>query len=103
MAWLTGYRDGPPLAPGGPADLFAGLHAAFAALAALADRSRTGRGRSMEVPMVDVGLSVAAELVIERTGAGVLLERQGNRGPHAAPQGVYRCAGPDRWLAIAVE
>ena len=39
MAWLTGYHDGPPLAPGGPADLFAGLHAAFAALAALGDRT----------------------------------------------------------------
>jgi crotonobetainyl-CoA:carnitine CoA-transferase CaiB-like acyl-CoA transferase len=32
-----------------------------------------------------------------------VLARQGNRGPTAAPQGVYRCAGDDRWLALAVE
>jgi len=27
--------------------------------------------------------------------------RDGNRGPVAAPQGVYRCAGQDCWVAIA--
>ena len=52
--------------------------------------------------MVEVGLNVAAELVIERTGHGSLMKRQGNRSPEAAPQGVYRCSGPDRWVAVAV-
>jgi crotonobetainyl-CoA:carnitine CoA-transferase CaiB-like acyl-CoA transferase len=102
MAWLTGYGDSPPVAPAGPADTLVGIHAAFAAMAALED-SANGGGRSIEVPMVEVGLNVAAELVIERSGNGTLMQRQGNRGPYAAPQGVYRCSGPDRWLGVAVE
>jgi crotonobetainyl-CoA:carnitine CoA-transferase CaiB-like acyl-CoA transferase len=31
-----------------------------------------------------------------------LLQRAGNRGPYAAPQGVYRCAEPDEYVALAV-
>ncbi len=40
--------------------------------------------------------------MIELSAYGALLERTGNRGPAAAPQGVYRCAGPGEWLALAV-
>src|SRR5207237_8566460 len=103
MAWLTGYRDGPPVAPGGPADPLVGIHAAIATVAALDDRARSGRGRLIEVPMVEVALNVAAELVIEFSGYGATLTRDGNRGPQAAPQGAYRCSGSDVWVAIAVE
>jgi crotonobetainyl-CoA:carnitine CoA-transferase CaiB-like acyl-CoA transferase len=59
--------------------------------------------------MVASGLNVAAEQVIEHSAYGTLLERQGNRGPAAAPQGLYACAdtaersGEPRWVAIAVE
>jgi crotonobetainyl-CoA:carnitine CoA-transferase CaiB-like acyl-CoA transferase len=40
--------------------------------------------------------------VIERSAYGTLLHRDGNRGPVAAPQGVYRCRGDEQWLALAV-
>jgi len=30
-------------------------------------------------------------------------QRMGNRDPNAAPHGVYRCQGDDRWCAIAVQ
>jgi crotonobetainyl-CoA:carnitine CoA-transferase CaiB-like acyl-CoA transferase len=101
MAWITGYADGSPMAPGGPADLLGGLHAAFATMAALEDAR--GKGHLVEVPMVDVARSVAAEVVIEKSAYGATLVREGNRGPGAAPQGVYRCDGPDAWLAMAIE
>jgi crotonobetainyl-CoA:carnitine CoA-transferase CaiB-like acyl-CoA transferase len=101
MAWMTGYGDGPPMAPGGPADLLGGLHAAFATMAAL--EGGRGKGHLVEVPMVDVALNVAAEVVIEKSAYGATLVREGNRGPAAAPQGVYRCDGPDTWMALAVE
>lgn len=58
--------------------------------------------------MVDAALNVAAEQVIEYSAYGRLLERQGNRGPTAAPQNLYRTAEldefgrPDDWVAIAV-
>ena len=45
---------------------------------------------------------MAAEQVIEYSAYGQLLARAANRGPYAAPQGVYRCAGEDEYLALAV-
>jgi len=102
MAWLTGEADGEPVIPRGACDPIAGLHAAFATLVALAERTRTGTGMLVEAPMVEAVLNVAAEVVIERSAYGRRLMRAGNRGPVAAPQGIYRCAGDDRWAAVAV-
>jgi crotonobetainyl-CoA:carnitine CoA-transferase CaiB-like acyl-CoA transferase len=102
MAWLTGHPDGPPMAPRGACDPLAGIHAAFALVAALARRDRTGEGALLEVPMIEVALNVTAEQVIEHDVHGVVLERAGNRGPAAAPQNVYACRGEERWVALAV-
>ncbi|HVQ98778.1 MAG TPA: CoA transferase, partial [Mycobacterium sp.] len=102
MAWMTGFADGPPLLPRGVCDPIAGLHAAFAAVAALEVRDRTGQGMQVEAPMVESALNVAAEMVLEFSQNGIELRREGNRGPAASPQGVYRCLGDDDWVALAV-
>jgi crotonobetainyl-CoA:carnitine CoA-transferase CaiB-like acyl-CoA transferase len=105
MAWMTGPPDGPPVLVRGACDPLAGMHAAFATLVALRHVASTddgARGRLLETAMVESALNVAAELVIEHDVSGTLLTREGNRGPVAAPQGVYRCAGEDGWAAIAV-
>jgi crotonobetainyl-CoA:carnitine CoA-transferase CaiB-like acyl-CoA transferase len=102
MAWMTGFRDGPPVIPRGPCDPLAGMHAAFALLAAVQERDRSDRGHFVESTMVEAALNVAAEMVIEHGAYGATLSRDGNRGPVAAPQGLYRCAGTENWLALAV-
>ncbi|MCU1463964.1 MAG: L-carnitine dehydratase/bile acid-inducible protein, partial [Acidimicrobiales bacterium] len=111
MSWLTGFPDGPPVLVRGACDPLAGMHAVFATLVGLAG----GRGAMVEAVMVEAALSAAVEQVIEHDAAGTLLCRDGNRGPTAAPQGLYRCApaapadgthgdlGDDAWVAIAVE
>ena len=106
LAWLTGYED-LPLVVRGACDPFGGMHAAFATLLALEHRNHSGEGQLVELPLVEPALNAAAEQVIEWTKHGVLLPRLGNRGPYAAPQGVYRCAktasgSGDEWLALAV-
>jgi crotonobetainyl-CoA:carnitine CoA-transferase CaiB-like acyl-CoA transferase len=110
MCWTTGPATDPPMNPGPVCDPLAGIHAMTAALAAVEQRRRTGEGQLVEVPMIDVVLNVTAEQTIEHSAYGQQLMRQGNRGPHAAPQGAYRC-GPgsvddpeesDDWIAIAV-
>jgi crotonobetainyl-CoA:carnitine CoA-transferase CaiB-like acyl-CoA transferase len=83
-------------------DPLAGLHAAFAAIAALEIRDRTGAGIHVESTMVEAALNVAAEPVLEYTRNGVELQREGNRGPGASPQGLYRCSGDDEWVALAI-
>jgi crotonobetainyl-CoA:carnitine CoA-transferase CaiB-like acyl-CoA transferase len=102
MAWMTGEADGPPLIPRGPCDPISGLHAAFAALAALAVRDGTGDGLHVEATMVEAALNISAEAVIEFRAYGRVNQRDGNRGPGAAPQGIYQCAGEDQWVALAV-
>ena len=102
MAWVTGFADGPPLIPRGACDPFAGMHAVLALLTAVETRDRTGAGMLVEVTMVEAALNAAAEQVIEHSASGTLLGRHGNRGPVAAPQGLYACAGTERWLALAV-
>lgn len=101
LGWITGYED-LPLVPRGVCDPLAGLHAVIAVLFALEHRRRTGEGQLVELPLVETALNVAAEQVIEHSAYGALLMRGANRGPAAAPQGVYRCAGEGEYIAIAV-
>lgn len=107
LAWLTGYDD-MPLVVGGVCDPLGGMHAIFALFLALEERRRNGAGQLVEVPLVEPAINIAAEQVIEWTAHGVLLEREQNRGPAAAPQGVYPCAAGDAadagapFIALAV-
>ncbi len=102
MAWVTGWSDGPPLIPRGACDPLAGMHAVVALLVALEEARATGRGRLVEMTMVEAALCVAAEQVVEYTAHGALLHRQGNRSPVIAPQGLYPCRGEEQWLALSV-
>jgi crotonobetainyl-CoA:carnitine CoA-transferase CaiB-like acyl-CoA transferase len=108
LTWLTGHPDLLPFEPYTVGDPNAGLHALFGLLLALQHRRRTGEGGLVEASMVDAALNVAAEQVIEHSAYGALLTRQGNRGPMAAPQNLYRVARPDEnarddaWVAVAV-
>ena len=101
MAWMTGHSEGPPIIPRGVCDPIAGLHAAFAAVAALVIRDRDETGLHVESTMVESALNVAAEMLVEYSRNGVEMRRDGNRGPGASPQGVYRCQGDDEWVALA--
>jgi crotonobetainyl-CoA:carnitine CoA-transferase CaiB-like acyl-CoA transferase len=102
MAWITGHRDDQPRIQQGPSDPNAGMHAAFALIVGLAERDAAGEGSLIEVTMVEGALNAAAELVLEKTAYGNLLERDGNRSPNVAPQGLYRARGDEQWLAISV-
>ena len=102
MAYSSGYPDGPPRILRGPCDPCQGVHAAVAVLAALESRRATGTGSFVEVSMVESGLNIAAEYPIEYSAYGAIIERAGNRGPDAAPQGLYACQGWEEWLALAV-
>ena len=103
LTWRTGSPIGPRTLVLGACDPVAGMHAAAAALLGLARRDETGEGLLVESVMVEAALNVAAEALVEYSATGTVLGRQGNRGPDAAPQGVYRCAGDDAWVALAVE
>jgi crotonobetainyl-CoA:carnitine CoA-transferase CaiB-like acyl-CoA transferase len=101
IAWMTGEADGEALVRS-TIDPIAGIHGAFAVLAALQHRDRTGEGQQIEMPMAEVALNVAAEPIVTWSAYGVLLERAGDRGAPGAPQGVYACAGDEQWVALSI-
>jgi crotonobetainyl-CoA:carnitine CoA-transferase CaiB-like acyl-CoA transferase len=106
LAWMTGHLDDQPRIPRGPCDPIAGMHGTFAILVALAERVRTGGGHHVESTLVESALNVAAEQLVERSAYGNLMQRDGNRSPLAAPQGLYPCAGgqpgAEKWLALSI-
>jgi crotonobetainyl-CoA:carnitine CoA-transferase CaiB-like acyl-CoA transferase len=108
LTWRTGPPDANPVSPYCVGDANAGLHALCGLLLAVEHRRRTGEGVVVEAAMVDAALNVAAEQIVEHSAYGALLGREGNRGPAAAPQNLYRTADEDedgtrdRWVAVAV-
>lgn len=100
LAWRTGYPDRSPEVPRGCVDPLGGMSAVFATLCALRLREREG-GQLVEVPLVEAGLNIVAEQVIEYSAYGTLLQRHANRGPEAVPQGVFACRDGE-WLALSV-
>jgi len=108
LSWLTGFADRTPFEPYSVGDPNAGIHALNGLMLALEHRRRTGEGVLVEASMVDAALNIAAEQVIEHSAYGTLLQRDGNRGPAAAPQNIYRSneidefGREDSWVAIAV-
>jgi crotonobetainyl-CoA:carnitine CoA-transferase CaiB-like acyl-CoA transferase len=109
LAWVTGLPEDPPVTPRGACDPLAGVHAAFAVLAALQFAERTGVGQQVELPMIETVLNATAIQPIESEVFGITLSRRGNRGQGWSIQNLYRCAGPggpseksDDWIAVTV-
>ncbi len=97
-------RDGDPPTQNHVAygDPIGGLNSCSALLTALVHRKRTGIGQFIDLSQIECMLPMAAAWVIEQSAHGKLVPRLGNRHPMHAPHGVFRCAGEDQWLLVAV-
>jgi crotonobetainyl-CoA:carnitine CoA-transferase CaiB-like acyl-CoA transferase len=101
--YLTGWPDREPLGPFGTiTDSLSPRYTAVAITAALLHRARTGEGAYIDVSQVETAVYSLSEWVLGYAASGRTFGRLGNRSPHAAPHGVFPCAGEDRWVAIAV-
>lgn len=100
---LTGYPDRPPTGTEINYPDYASnpYHLLFGILAALHYRNRTGKGQYIEVAQLESTVSVMETFILDYTVNGRVQSRTGNKVPYAAPHGVYRCMGEDRWCAIA--
>jgi len=102
LSALTGYQGGLPQELGvSIGDPNAGIAAAVAVCAALAARTRTGRGQYIDVSLWGAAAVLAAEGWMEYVMNGVEPSRQGNRDIWMAPHNCFRCRGEDTWVTIA--
>ena len=98
---VTGEEDGRPLKTGAAVvDLVCGLLAVVGIQAALAERERTGRGRHVEVSLMDAALMSLLNQGSAWVLGGVVPHRRGNRHPSITPYETFEAA--DRPIAVAV-
>ncbi len=102
---LTGYVDGPPIpVENAFSDPYNGILGAYAILVALAHRDRTGAGQHIDYSQQEAVMQLIGPAYMDYVLNGRVAGPLGNRHPLAAgaPHGVFRCAGDDRWISIAV-
>jgi len=89
---LTGERGGGPVKPGLPvADLTSGLWVAIAILAALAGRTRTGKGCHVDFSMLDGQVALLTLAAARYFALGEVPPRLGTEHPGRVPSASFRC------------
>jgi crotonobetainyl-CoA:carnitine CoA-transferase CaiB-like acyl-CoA transferase len=87
---MTGAADGPPLRGGGAlADFVGGLYLAVGLLAALRERDRTGRARSLDLSNQDAIFAITDSAATIYAGLGQTSSRLGNQHPFTAPYDAF--------------
>lgn len=100
---LTGWPDRPPAGIfGAYTDFVAPWFLYCALVAALDYRDRTGEGQYLDESQVEAALQILGPALLDYAANGHALHRAGNDDAETSPHGVFPCAGPDRWLAVAV-
>jgi CoA:oxalate CoA-transferase len=98
----SGEPDGPPTLVGESiADVATGLFASWGVMAALWQRSRTGRGRHLDIAMYDCLLGMMPTLVSRAVAGGLPVRRVGLRHVNSAPFGAFRALDGLFVLAVA--
>ncbi|RQO42819.1 CoA transferase [Variovorax sp. KBW07] len=105
MMSITGRPDDVP--GGGPlrvgvalTDLFTGVYASTAILAALQVRDRTGEGQHIDMALLDVGMAILANQASAFLNTGKAPQRQGNTHPSLAPYQDFPTQDGSMLLAI---
>jgi len=100
---LRGYPDVDPVHATNVfiADSTGGAVAAFAVMAALYQRQRSGRGQFIDMSQAENMTHSLSQAFMDYSMNERVQLTTGNRDSSRAPQGVYRCAGDDSWLALS--
>ncbi len=101
LATLTGFAHVPcSITQFAYPDALSALHGLVAVLAALRHRDLSGRGAHVDLAQYECLAAALGDVLLEASERGREPERPGNRAPHAAPHGVFPCAGEHAWCAI---
>lgn len=103
ISHLSGWPDREPLSFGVPyTDVIAPRFGVVALMAALVHRKKTGKGQLIDLSQLETSIQFIAPAMLDYFVNKREGKRTGNSCSFAAPHGVYRCKGDDRWCAISV-
>ena len=104
VSLMSGSPGSPPVAVNTSySDYHTGVFQPTAIIAALMRRGMHGKTATMESSIFRSGAVTAGPAILDYQLNNRLPERRDNRDSSAAPHGVYRCQGDDRYCAISVE
>jgi len=83
-------------------DQLSPLLSIFGLVAALDYRKRTGKGQCIDQSQIESSLHYLSPLILDYSANKRDFKITGNTSSYAAPHGVYRCKGEERWVAIEV-
>ncbi len=83
-------------------DFIAPLFGGFALIAAVDYKERTGKGQCIDLSQHEASLQFLSPLLLDAAVNKRNHKNNGNDCDRAAPHGVFRCKGEDRWCAISV-
>lgn len=100
---MTGFPENPPLRSGASVgDSYTGLMTALAIALAYYDKKHTGKGRRIDVAMLDTMFAAIEDAVLAYSLTGEPITRSGNAKPHEiVPYDTYHCAG-DEVIAVGI-
>tara|TARA_R110002049_G_scaffold44333_5_gene130033 strand:- start:84734 stop:85846 length:1113 start_codon:yes stop_codon:yes gene_type:complete len=97
---ITGEPDRQPQKSGmAITDIFTGVYASTAILAALHQRSQTGVGQHIDMALLDCAVAITGNQAMNYLTTGVAPTRMGNAHPNLTPYEVFECL--DGHLIIA--
>lgn len=103
-AVLRGYRDTSPADNTSifAGDYWGGIHGAFAVMAALRHRRKTGKGQVIEMAQVESSAHMFPQAALDAAWNGRVHGSVGNRSIEGfVPNGVFPTSTPNQWIAIS--
>lgn len=98
---ITGEKEGPPMKVGVPiADIMAGMYACVAILTALLDRKATGRGRHIDISLLDCQVAWLYNQAMNYLVSGEEPARLGNAHPNIVPYETFSTS--DGYINVGV-
>lgn len=87
---ITGEADGQPQKSGmAITDIFTGIYATTAILAAVHQRSETGKGQHIDMALLDCAVAIMGNQAMNYLTTGVAPKRMGNAHPNLTPYEVF--------------
>jgi len=101
---ITGWQDRVPCGVATPyTDVVAPKFGIAALAAALLERRKSGLGQHIDLAQAECSMMFIAPLILDQVENDRTAGPAGDDSIYACPQGVYPCAGVERYIAIACE